>query len=211
MSKIELTEDELQAKIQEAVDKATEGLSAKNRELLGEVKKLKKGGEVDPAEIERLEAQVESLTAERTALTKNVKELTKQVENVTNSLTAESKFTHRLLVENGLSAELAKAGVTNQAHLKAAMALLKEQVQIVTEGDTRQAKAGDKPLSDFVKEWTAGDDGKHFVTAAANTGGGATGGNGGAGAAKTMTRTSFEQLDPAAKVEFSKSGGKLTD
>jgi hypothetical protein len=57
--------------------------------------------------------------------------------------------------------------------------MLKENVQIVVEGDARVAKIGDKALSDFVKEWAAGDEGKHFVQAPANSGGGATGGNGG--------------------------------
>lgn len=184
MSKIELTEEELQTRIQEAVDKATDGLSAKNRELLGEVKKLKKGTEVDPAEVERLESEVEALKAERTTLAKSVKDLTKQVETATNALNTESKFTQRLLVENGLSAELSKAGVTNPAHLKAAMALLKDNVQVVADGETRSAKAGDKALADFVREWATGDEGKHFVTAQANTGGGAPGGNGGGAAAK---------------------------
>jgi uncharacterized protein YoxC len=177
-------DNELQAKIDAAVTAATEGLASKNRELLAEVKKLKKGVEVDPAEVERLEAEIESLNSERATLAKSVKELTKQVENVTNSLSTESKFTQRLLVENGLSAELAKAGVTNPAHMRAAMALLKDQVQVIAEGETRSAKAGDKPLSDFVKEWATGDEGKHFVTAQANTGGGATGSTGGGAAAK---------------------------
>lgn len=205
-TKIELTEEELQEKI----DAAVAGLTAKNRELLGEVKKLKKGGEVDPAELERLEAQVETLTAERNTLQKSVKDLTKQVETTSAALKSEASVTQRLLVENGLSAELTRAGVTNAAHLKAAMAMLKDQVQVVAEGDNRTAKAGDKALADFVKEWAAGDEGKNFVTANANSGGGASGGNG-SGGVKTMARSAFEQLDPAARSEFAKSGGRLTD
>lgn len=204
-------DNDLQAKIDAAVAAATEGLASKNRELLAEVKKLKKGVEVDPAEVERLEAQVETLTAERTTLTKSVKELTKKAETLEASLGTETKFTQRLLVENGLSAELTKAGVTNPAHIKAALAMLKDGVQVVAEGDARVAKVGDKALSDFVKEWSTGDEGKHFVSAPANTGGGATGSTGGAGGAKTMARSAFEQMSPQAKSDFAKGGGKLTD
>jgi hypothetical protein len=37
---------------------------------------------------------------------------------------------------------------------------------------------GDKPLVDAVAEWASSDEGKHFISAPANSGGGAAGGNG---------------------------------
>jgi len=52
------------------------------------------------------------------------------------------------------------------------------QAQIIADGDTRVAKIGDKSVSDFVKDWAASDDGKHFVSAPANGGGGSQGGRG---------------------------------
>ena len=204
-------DNDLQAKIDAAVSAATEGLAAKNRELLAEVKKLKKGGEVDPAEVERLESRLEALENEKSTLSKQVKELTKTAETASKALETESKFTQKLLIENGLSAELAKAGITNPAFLKSAQALLKDSVQIVADGDVRTAKIGDKALSDFVKEWASGDEGKHFVQAPANNGGGATGGNGSGQTGKTMPRTSFDSLPPAQRADFVKQGGKLTD
>jgi hypothetical protein len=42
------------------------------------------------------------------------------------------------------------------------------------------------------------------------SGGGAPGGQG-SGAAKTISRAEFDKMSPAAKMDFSKSGGKLTD
>jgi phage I-like protein len=204
-------DNDLQAKIDAAVAAATEGLQAKNRELLGEVKKLKKGGDIDPAEVERLESRIEALEAEKTQLSRQVKDLTRTAETASKALEAESKFTQRLLVENGLAAELAKAGVTNPAHLKAAQAMLKDGVQIVADGDVRVAKIGDKALSEFVKEWAAGDEGKHFVQAPANNGGGAPGGSGAGAQSKTMPRSQFDSLPPAQRSEFMSAGGKLTD
>ena len=204
-------DNDLQAKIDAAVAAATEGLQAKNRELLGEVKKLKKGGDIDPAEVERLESRIEALEAEKSQLGRQVKDLTKTAETASKALEAESKFTQRLLVENGLAAELAKAGVTNPHHLKAAQAMLKDGVQIVAEGDVRVAKIGDKALSDFVKEWAAGDEGKHFVQAQANNGGGATGGSGAGTQGKVMPRSQFDALPPQQRADFAKAGGKLTD
>ena len=52
--------------------------------------------------------------------------------------------------------------------------MLASQVQVVADGDSRSLKVGDKGLSDYMKEWAAGDEGKHFVTAAASNGGGAS-------------------------------------
>lgn len=43
------------------------------------------------------------------------------------------------------------------------------------------------------------------------SGGGAHGGGAGGGASKTMTRTAFDAATPAAKAEFAKSGGTVTD
>lgn len=43
------------------------------------------------------------------------------------------------------------------------------------------------------------------------SGGGASGGNGGAGSGKTMTRASFDAATPAAKAEFARAGGTITD
>ena len=208
MDKIELTEEELQARI----DAATEKLAAHNKSLLADLKRNERNGKsVDPAEVERLESRIEALETEKTQLSKQVKDLTKTAETATQALDAESKANRKLLVENGLAAELAKAGVTNPTHLKAAQAMLKDGVQIVADGDVRVAKIGDKALSDFVKEWAAGDEGKHFVQAPANNGGGATGGSGAGAQGKVMPRSQFDALPPQQRADFAKAGGKLTD
>lgn len=204
-------DNDLQSKIDAAVAAATEGLQAKNRELLGEVKKLKKGVDIDPAEVERLESRIEALEGEKSQLSKQVKELSKTAEAATKALETESKFTQKLLVENGLAAELTKAGVTNPAHLKAAQAMLKDGVQIVVDGDVRAAKIGDKALSEFIKDWAAGDEGKHFVQAPANNGGGASGGSGTGAQVKVMPRSQFDTLPAQQKADFAKAGGQLTD
>jgi len=101
------------------------------------------------------------------------------------------------LVDNGLVSELTKAGVTNPYHLKAAQALLKSQVQLVQDGETKLAKVGDKNLPDFVKEWANGDEGKHFVAAKQNAGGGANGGQGG-GAAGILGKVDGSPAERAA-------------
>jgi hypothetical protein len=87
------------------------------------------------------------------------------------------------------------------------------QATIKAENGEYSALIGDKPIGDFVKEWTGSDAGKHFVSADNNSGGGANGG-GSNGTTKTMTRASYNALstsNPAQAAAFFKDGGQLTD
>jgi hypothetical protein len=169
---------EVQAAIDAAVEAATSGLKTKNQELLDKNKKLMKGQEIDPQTVVDLEAQVDKLQSELSASQKSAKESVKTLETLQGQLKAETGFTQKLLIDNGLTDELVKNGVAPQ-FLPAVKAMFAGQAQIVAEGDTRVAKIGDKSVSDFVKEWAVSDDGKHFVKAPENSGGGSQGsGNG---------------------------------
>ncbi len=169
---------ELQAAIDAAVETATSGLKTKNQELLDKNKKLMKGQEIDPQTVVDLEAQIDKLQSDLSVSQKSAKESVKTLETLQGQLKAETGFTQKLLIDNGLTDELVKNGVAPQ-FLPAVKAMFAGQAQIVAEGDTRTAKIGDKSVSDFVKEWAASDDGKHFVKAPENGGGGSQGsGNG---------------------------------
>lgn len=168
----------IQAAIDAAVDLATSGLKTKNQELLDKNKKLMKGQEIDPQTVVDLEAQIDKLQTELSTSQKLAKETGKSLETLQNELKAETGFTQKLLIDNGLTDELVRNGVAPQ-YLAATKALFAGQAQIVAEGDTRIAKIGDKAVSEFVKEWAASDDGKHFIKAPENSGGGSQGsGNG---------------------------------
>lgn len=174
--------DDIDAKIAAAVEAATSGLKAKNTELLAKVRKLQAGDTIDPADVERLESEVERLKGELNTANKSLKEATKRAETAEKSLGEEQAHTASLLVDGGLTSALTEAGVKNPAHLKAAAALLKTTAKVeVTAGENgaRTAMVDGKPLADFVKTWSASDDGKAFVAATVNTGGGAGGGGNG--------------------------------
>lgn len=178
MSDIDLNSPEVKAAIQAAVDAAVNPLVAKRDELLGEVKKLRKESAIKPEDLEAVERERDEY---KTNLENALKESKTYKESATKAeelLKAESTFNHRLLVDNGLTDELTKAGVTNPAFLKAVKSTLASNIQVVTDGDKRIAKAGDKALSDFVAEWAKSDEGKHFVSAPNNSGGGSQGGSG---------------------------------
>jgi hypothetical protein len=175
---IDLNSPEVKEAIKTAVEEATAPLVAKRDELLAEVKKARKGQQVDPETVTKLEDQIEALKGELMTAQKTAKTATSEADKARKSLEAAEGFTQRLLVDNGLTEALTKAGVTAPSYLKAAKALLAGQVQIVADGDNKVAKVGDKALADFAAEWAKGDEGKHFVAAPTNGGGGSQGGGG---------------------------------
>lgn len=178
------------AAIEAAVTKATEGLATKNRELLTKLANARTKTEIDPATVSALESQVEELTGKLTAAEKAAKDATKAREAAEAQFGGESKFVQKLLVDNGLTAELVKAGVA-PAMLPAVKALLAGHVQVKVDGDQRKAVVGDKDLGAFVTEWASGPEGKHFVAAPTNSGGGAPGGKDGGGTVNPWAKASF--------------------
>lgn len=175
---IDLSSPEAKEAIAAAVREATEGLASKNRELLAELKEARKGRQVNPEDLEKLESELDRLKGELSEAQKAAKKSLTEAETARKQLQDAESFTQRLLVDNGLTEALAKAGVTNPVHMKAVKSMLAGQVQVVAEGDAKVAKVGDKALADYVNEWAKGDEGKFFVSAPNNSGGGATGGNG---------------------------------
>ena len=195
---IDLESPEAKAAIKAAVEEATAALAAKNKELLGELKEARKGKTINPEDVEKLESRIEELTGQLSEAQKTAKKATTDAEKATKALADAEGFTQRLLVDNGLTDALTKAGVSNPVHLKAAKALLNGQVQIVADGDSKVAKVGDKALAEFIAEWAKGDEGKFFVAAPNNTGGGANGGSGGSGG-KTTDLKFIDPSDRAAR------------
>jgi hypothetical protein len=210
MSDIDLNSPEVKKAIEEAVRLATEGLEAKNVQLLAEKKKLQKENGIKPEDLERLESENEKLKSDLEKVNKDVKKLTTERDTAVTNLAKESEISANAHKERELTESLAAINVSNAINLKAAKALLSSQVQVVVEGDKRVTKVGDKLLADHLKEWAATDEGKHFITAPANGGGGANGGSGNGGGSKTMTRAEFDQKTPAERMAFSKDGGTVT-
>lgn len=194
-----LSSPEAKAALKAAIEEATAPLAEKNRELLGELKKARKSADITPEQLAEVEGERDKLQSELSAAQKQAKEATKAAESATKQLADESGFTARLLVDNGLVSELTKNGVTNPVHVKAAQAMLRASVQVAVDGENRIAKVGDKSLADHVKEWAAGDEGKHFVTAAANGGGGASGGSGKMASADVMKLSPVERMNAGRK------------
>lgn len=195
--------------IKAAVDEATSGLAKKNSELLAELKEARKGKQIDPAELDKLQEKIDGLENQLTASQKTIKEQQKAFEQTKAALDSESGFTSKLLLDNGLTDALVKAGVA-APFLPAVKAMLSSQAKIAIDGDTRKAVIGDKDLSTFVTEWATSDDGKHYIAAPQNNGGGASGGSGSTGQ-QVVSRSTFDAMSHPERASFAKNGGKVTD
>lgn len=209
-----LESKEGKAAIDAAVEAAKKGLQSKNAELLSEVKDIKK-------KLNELEEAKEN--AEKEAATKggNVEALEKahkkELEKRDNEIQKLSGQLTKNVLGKGLTEALVKANVSPD-YMEAAVALIntKFKGEVGDNDGVPFAKFDGRAVEEFVTGWAQSDEGKRFVTAAANSGGGSNGANGKGRAGtengkKTMTRGDFENLSPAEKSKFSVEGGQLTD
>lgn len=207
---IDLNSPEVKAAIQAAVDTAISPLIAKRDELLSEVKNLRKGKQIAPEEVEKLEAQIETLQGDLSKANSELKTAKKTADDATKALQSESGFTQKLLVENGLTEAFMKAGVTDQDYIDLLKSKHGALAKVVIDGDSRKVMFGDKDMDTYLTEWKATDSAKKFIVAPNNQGGGSNGGGSNPNI-KTMTRSAFDGLSPIEKSSFSKQGGKLTE
>lgn len=209
---IDLNSQEVKDAIEAAVERATGPLLAKRDELLGEVKKLRKGQQIDPADLERVEQERDDAKAALAEANKAAKKAVTEAEAAKQKLADAEGYTTKLLVDNGLTDALAKAGVNNPALVKAAKAMFATQAQVADDNGSKVARIGDKPLADAIAEWAGTDEGKHFVTAHDASGGGSQGGHKGGGAAKKeISRAAFDALDPGARAAHFADNGVVID
>lgn len=185
------------------------GLKKKNGELLAKLKDANKDGNGDPAEVSRLENELEVAQKQLKDTTKELNKTKGSLEETTKSLDTERGVSTDLLVDGGLTEALTKAKVAPD-FMPAVKALLRPKAAIKVEGEDRKVFVGDKSLGDYIIEWSQGDEGKHYVSADINGGGGA-GGNKVAGSGKTMTRAAFEAVPVDKRGAVLSSGVTLTD
>lgn len=196
------TKADLDAAIEKAVGPLKESvtnLESKRDELIAENRRLKRGAEVKPEDLQAAEERADKAEARVKELEKATKDATVKAEKAEKALIDEQGFTQKLLKQDGLKSALIANGVKDEDFIDSLTAKFEKDVQIVSEGDNRIAKVGDKPLADHIKEWAASDAGKKFVAAAVNSGGGAAGGGGKKAAGKTMTRSAYNALSQEEK------------
>ena len=175
MSEVDKNSDEFKAAVAEAIEEAVSGLKNKNAELIAKNKKLQQGATIDPADLEAVERERDEWKGKAQAADRAAAKAAKDLEAANKKAADIDSAYSNTLRDAALAEALAKAGVTNPVHQKAAKALLKDAVQVVDENGSRVVKAGDKALADHITEWAGSDEGKHFVTAPDINGSGALG------------------------------------
>lgn len=188
---------------------AITGLKAKQTELLGKLKKAKEGNP-DNDSTDKLEAELDTTKTALKQAQKDLGKVTKERDTFKTTAEGESAAVKKMVADGGLTEALIGVNVAKQ-FLPAVKAMLLGKVTVEQEGEARIAKVDGKPLSEFVKTWSQSDDGKHYVAAPANGGGGAPGGPKTPAGGKTMLRSAFDALDAVGKSEAMKAGTQLTD
>lgn len=183
-----------------------------------ELKRLAEGkGPADPAELERTIAD-------------RVQKATQKAEKrATDAEAARDQAKERLREKERnevLASALADAGVTDPVYLKAARAMLRDQLTVEEDEDTGEisvlaldAELNIKiPAAEHIKTWAQSDEGKSFVGERGNAGGGADGsgkGNKDSGPnpwkRETLNLTAQARImreDPARAERLMKAAGK---
>lgn len=201
-----LKTDEAQGAIKEAAkiiaEEEAKGLKSKNTELLGKLKSLQE--QLD--EIKTAKEQAEEEAALKSGDIEKIKEslksqYSKEIEKLQSSLQDKDSKLHSLLIDNGLTESLSKAGVAPH-HLDVVKAYIKSQnkAEIAENDGALIAKFNGVPLSEFVTQWAQGDQGKHYVAAPQNSGGGANGANGGGKAANGLKKAEMSVKEKTAYI-----------
>ena len=176
IDKIEgLTPDQLVA-----INGLAQGLLDKNTDLLGKVNSGKEKASGTVAELERLrileqgleQSKLEEAENYKGALTLKEQQYNADLEKLTNGSNEKDQLIHKLLVENGLSAELVKLNVNPDL-----MGLIQQGLSAAATVTDGQAMIGEKSLSEYMKEWGDTPQGKASRIAVSNSGGDAIGGN----------------------------------
>lgn len=157
------------------------GLINKKTELEEKLSKAKVSLSAEESAQEKLSLLEASIEKDRLLAKENYNgalDLAKQeskgiIDKLTESSKGDRELIHKLLVDNGLSAELVQYGVS-----KDLMPLIQQALSSQASIVDGKAMIGEQSLSDFMKEWAETPQGKASRVAASNQGGDGSGGGG---------------------------------
>ncbi len=201
-----------------------DGLKAKNGELLTELKGFKKKSKdaEDAAATARLEAAKQSGDTE--AFGKSWQEKYNNRESELLSIIAGQEKSITSVTSGNVAARLAGDLALDLGNGETTAKTLEQLILSRLKTETRDGvpktivldMAGQPTaltVDEFKKEFAAMPSIAPLIAGSKASGGGANGSNNSGGAAneKSLSRSQFDQLDASKKMEFSKSGGSITD
>lgn len=166
--------------IKSAFEKQTQGLAENKESILAEKKKLQDRMKlfegIDPERARKLEAEYEELQAklsetdnDATAIKKALeKKFGKQIDEYEEKLNNYKSKYETKVIDETLTAELEKIGITNPAYKKSVKALMRDNVKL--QDDT--VLLGEETVDTYIKKWSETEEAKAFITPAQNAGGG---------------------------------------
>ena len=147
-------------------------------------------------------------------LEKALKEQRESIEKVhakdIEKLKAEVSSKDTLVTTHVKRAELQKAMAEAniaKAFMPAVEAMMSQKIKV----EGLDVFLDEKPVSVALRDWANSEDGKHFVQASSNSGGGANTKAGGGNATKTVPRAQFDGMSQGERAAFVKDGGKVTE
>lgn len=174
--------------LNEQIEKAKEPVLRKNEELLASIKTMKNKLKKYPEEDEFLELQEKAQLADQyereqleskgqydEIISKTKKQYEDKIKEMKESLEAKDQLIKKHVIESKLAEALAEVKC-KPSMLKAAVRLLTDDIQVVENGDQIETMVGALSISEHIKQWSQTPEGKEFVLAPENTGGGVSGG-----------------------------------
>lgn len=186
------TMEELLAELED-MKGAVEALTAKNKELITEKRKLQ--SKVQDVDVEAYNKALDELDSLKASYDKLQKQYKIDTEKLSSELNSKNSHLNKVILEDGLSKTLLENGISKE-YLKPALAMLKSEAKI---SDNFEVLIGDKPMNDFMKSWVTEGDGKLFVMKQPDVGGGAKGGS------ATPTTKAFKDMNETERTELFKT------
>ena len=166
----ELTQDKL-----DEILESNQALVEAQKALKSDLTKLRakaKGADIDPEEHAALQSQVAELTEK---LGKTEKSYKTEFEKLNGQLNEKSSALDKFVLDGSLTNELIQANVKKE-FMEASKALLKGSAKLEFKEGSPIVLIDGKPLNEAIKNWTESEQGKHFISAPSNSGGGSEGG-----------------------------------
>lgn len=190
-------------------DKLDETMSGYDKDIKAMKAKLREKEGANPEEIARLEQELDAEKQARQKAEAELKKASKELDGERTARTELEGHVNKSLAETEVRRELAALKLSGDK-LEELVEGYIPRVMVKAEKGVRAAYIGEKAVKDYFTEWAASPRGKAFIEAPVSQGSGATGGDGTV-SSKQMSRSAFDALTPAARMKFSKDGGKLTD
>lgn len=173
-----------------------EALSAKNKELITEKRKLQsKVGEIDFDAYNKAMEENDTLKGQLSKVNNELGLKSKEVEKLSTTLNELDTNLKTTKLENTLNDELSKLKIKPTA-----LSLVKTALKAESKfGEDGSILIGDKSITDYLTEWVNTDVGKDCIMPSGNVGSGASGGN------NTSQSVDISKMTPTQMMEYGRN------